>query len=97
MKVELYIYGSENPKDRGKCHISDDNGTICGTVIKWGECTACVEKAIPNDEYKEQYKLLVTSFGGGRNQPLDLSTAWEFNSCKKCEKRLHDILYDNYL
>ena len=97
MKLELYIYGSENPKDNGKCHISDDKGIICGNKIKWGECTAVIEKAIPNDEYKEKYNLLVSTFGGGKNQMLDISTSWKYDSCKHCEKRLKQLLSDHYI
>ncbi len=96
MKRELYIYGSENPKNNGKCHIADESGVpIGGVKIRFGECTACIEKAIPdNSVYKNRYKLMVTAFGGGKDQRQDESYAWSYSSCKSCEKHLKQILID---
>lgn len=99
MKRELYIYGSENPKANGKCHIADELGIpLCGAKIKFGEVTACIEKAVPdNVVYKNQYKLYVSAFGGGNDQRLDESYGWTYAACKSCEKHLKQILIDHYI
>ncbi len=87
--LELYIYGSENPKDRGKVHIADETGKpLCGVKIKWGECTAIIERVEPE---KDKLVLFVSCFSG-RNKVIDRCYSWEFNTCKKCEKKLKELI-----
>lgn len=83
----LYIFGSENPKDNGKAHICDDDAIpFCGAKIKWGEATANIEDFEGDD-------LLVSTFGGGSyyRNPQSISHAWKFSRCKKCEAKLNKL------
>lgn len=79
MKNKLYIYGSENPKDKGKMHIADADGKCsCGTKIKWGEITAVITKI--------ENKQLYTKPFGRQGEISTISLLWNDAKCKECAK-----------
>lgn len=76
----LYIYGSENPKDRLKVHFADENGrTLCKRTCKWGE--VCLEV-----KGFSEGLVWTVPFIGGRGAMAFPSDIWELNKCSRCEK-----------
>lgn len=79
---DLYVYGSENPKDNGKMHIADENGTVlCGVKIKWGECTALITEI----ENKQIYTI---PFGKSK-ATTEIVLIWDEVKCKRCAKKIN--------
>ncbi len=88
MNPELYIYGSEHPKDRGKVHIADQTGEpLCKSKIKWGEVTGVIH-SIVNDE------IYTTAFARPTDKIPSKSFGWMLCRCKKCEQKLKKLLDD---
>ena len=97
MEKELYIYGSENPNDKGKIHICDSKGILfCGTNIIWGEITAIITRVDFSDKSNKPLceQGFVWSKGFGKTRGNELQSPihnWEENACKKCNKKLKEI------
>lgn len=84
METELYIYGSENPKDNGKMHVADENGMVlCGASITWGECTGVIT-------HIENKRIWAKPFSGHHpKSPSSEVLHWEDVKCKRCAKKIN--------
>ena len=85
LKIQpLYIYGSENPKDRNKIHLCNDEGkTLCGRKQRWGEVTAEITSF-------ENGEMFTKPFAGTTNSS-EKTYVWDFNKCTACEKKYENL------